>query len=305
MNQRLATWKSKGTYFDYRGNQIFYLKEGVGPVLLMLHGYPLNTYDWRFIWGPLAAKYTLVAPDMLGMGFSDKPTQHTYSCHDHADMHEALMEHLGLSECHILSHDLANSVVQELLSRDLEGKGKFRIHSVGFLNGGLFPDEYEPRLIQKILSHSPKPLGRLISKLITPTIFNRSISEVFGPQTKPNQEELSDYWDIITFNKGKSITHLVGRFIVDRKTHQQRWLNALQKTSIPMRYIDGPFDPNSGLHMANAYKKFVPNPDVIILDDAIGHWPQIEDPEATLKAYMEFRAGTWESCPFNPHLVDC
>jgi pimeloyl-ACP methyl ester carboxylesterase len=44
----------------------------------------------------LTDRLTVVAPDMLGMGLSDKPEKYEYTVHDHADMHEALMSGLGL-----------------------------------------------------------------------------------------------------------------------------------------------------------------------------------------------------------------
>ena len=54
-----------------------------------------------------------------------------------------------------------------------------------------------------------------------------------------------------------------------------------------MRFIDGPADPNSGRHMADCYRQLIPNPDVVMLDDGIGHWPQIEAPKAVLAALLE------------------
>ncbi|SKV70849.1 putative hydrolase [Mycobacteroides abscessus subsp. abscessus] len=56
----------------------------------------------------------------------------------------------------------------------------------------------------------------------------------------------------------------------------------MRETAVPMRMIDGPIDPNSGLHMAERYLEVIHDPDVVLLDDNIGHWPQIEAPEAVL-----------------------
>ena len=91
-----------------------------GPVLLLVHGYPFSSFDWKEIWPELTARFTVIAPDMLGMGFSAKPTEYEYTVHDHADMHEALLAHLGVSECHVLAHDIGDSVVQEMLARHEE-----------------------------------------------------------------------------------------------------------------------------------------------------------------------------------------
>ncbi|MEX2253374.1 MAG: alpha/beta hydrolase, partial [Thermoleophilaceae bacterium] len=47
-------------------------------------------------------------------------------------------------------------------------------------------------------------------------------------------------------------------------------------------------DPISGRRMAERYREVVPNPDVVLLDDRIGHWPQIEDPEAVTRHFLAF-----------------
>ena len=60
----------------------------------------------------------------------------------------------------------------------------------------------------------------------------------------------------------------------------------MRETDVPMRLIDGPVDPNSGRHMAERYLEVIPNPDVVMLDDDIGHWPQIEAPDAVLTHFL-------------------
>ena len=62
----------------------------------------------------------------------------------------------------------------------------------------------------------------------------------------------------------------------------------MQLTKIPMCFINGPADPNSGAHMAQRYRELIPAPIVILLDNDIGHWPQIEAPQAVIGAYKNF-----------------
>ena len=62
----------------------------------------------------------------------------------------------------------------------------------------------------------------------------------------------------------------------------------MQSTNILMCYICGPYDPNSGIHMAKRYKEFMPKPKIYILDKNIGHWPQLEDQKAFIAAYLSF-----------------
>lgn len=291
MDGELEQWKAAGEHFDYLGFDVFYRTAGSGPHLLLIHGYPFNTWDWAPIWDALTARFTVVAPDMVGMGFSAKPVAYEYSVHDHADMHEALLVELGIESAHILAHDLGDSVGQELLARHEfsdQSYGELRIESITWLNGGLFNESYTPRLLQKALSRTP--LGDLVSPLQSSALSRRliepTINEMFGPDTKPSRRMLDLFHQILEYNDGKRVTHKVGRFVTDRYAHRNRWVRAMRETSVPMRLIDGPMDPNSGRHMAQRYLQVIPHPDVVMLDDAIGHWPQIEAPEAVLAHFL-------------------
>ena len=185
MDAELERWKAGGQYFDYLGFDVFYRKQGSGPTLLLIHGYPFNSWDWAPMWDRLTDRFTVVAPDMLGMGFSDKPEKYEYTVHDHADMHEALMSDLGLGSAHILAHDIGDSVGQELLARHEFGQqvyGALRIESITWLNGGMFNEAYTPRLLQKVLSRTP--LGDLLSPLqanpMSRRLIEPTINELFG-----------------------------------------------------------------------------------------------------------------------------
>jgi pimeloyl-ACP methyl ester carboxylesterase len=292
MDGELERWKAAGKYFDYLGFNIFYRDEGRGPHLLLIHGYPFNTWDWAPLWGRLTERFTVIAPDMLGMGFSDKPAAYGYSVHDHADMHEALLAHLGVGSAHIMAHDIGDSVGQELLARhefSQQVYGAVTIDSITWLNGGLFNETYTPRLMQKVLSRTP--LGDILSPLqgspVSRRLIEPTINEMFGPNTKPSRRMLDLFHEILEYNDGKRVTHKVGRFVNDRYVHRNRWVRAMRETNIPMRLIDGPVDPNSGRHMAQRYLEVIPNPDVVMLDDNIGHWPQIEAPEAVLAHFLD------------------
>lgn len=291
MDGELQRWKDAGRYFDYLGFEVFYRTAGNGPTLLLIHGYPFNSWDWAPLWDRLAERFTVIAPDMLGMGFSDKPVAYEYTVPDHADMHEALLAHLGVASAHVLAHDLGDSVAQELLARHEFSQhvyGALHIESVTWLNGGLFNEAYTPRLLQKAMSATP--LGDIMSPLQGSSLSRRliepTINEMFGPDTKPSRRMLDLFHQILEYNDGKRVTHKVGRFVKDRYAHRNRWVRAMRETAVPMRLIDGPVDPNSGRHMAQRYLEVIPDPDVVMLGDGIGHWPQIEAPDEVLRHFL-------------------
>jgi pimeloyl-ACP methyl ester carboxylesterase len=297
MDAQLEAWRDRGELFDYLGFEVFYRREGSGPVLLLVHGYPFNSFDWHRIWDELTGRFTVIAPDMLGMGFSAKPREYQYSVADHADMHETLLRELGVTECHVLAHDIGDSVVQELLSRHEErepGERPYTIASITWLNGGMFIEAYRPRLIQTLTARTP--VGSLFARFpgvfLSDRVIRPSVNEVFGPNTKPTDDEWRRLSEVLSYNDGRLVMHKVGRFVVDRYHGRNRWVAAMRSTDVPMRLIDGPCDPNSGRHMAERYAELVPEADVVLLADDIGHWPQLEDPDGVLTHFLEFVPAT-------------
>jgi pimeloyl-ACP methyl ester carboxylesterase len=284
----LYDWRSAGKTFDYNGHAIFYREEGQGPVLLCIHGFPTASWDWHLLWPQLTQRFRVIALDMIGFGFSAKPPTYPYAIRDQATIHETLLRELGVDFIHILAHDYGDSVAQELLARYEDRRqtsaAGIKIESVCFLNGGLFPEAHRARRIQKLLL---TPLGPLLSRLTSERRFRRSFAAVFGPNTRPSDEELKAAWSLVAHNGGSKIAHKLIRYIPERRQQRDRWVGVLQQTKVPMRLIDGPADPVSGAHMAARYRELVPNADVVLLD-GIGHYPQIEDPPGVLAAFLEF-----------------
>ncbi|SFF63147.1 Pimeloyl-ACP methyl ester carboxylesterase [Fontimonas thermophila] len=282
-----SRWRDSGRRFAFGPHSIFYQRHGEGScALLLIHGFPTASWDWEPIWSTLCAHFPQVlAPDLLGFGFSDKPPHHRYSLMEQADLCEALLAHCGVNEVHLLAHDYGVSVAQELLARDLERHGHgLRLRSVAFLNGGLFPEVHRATAMQKLL-HSP--LAPLLTRFIRERGFGRALAKVFGPQTQPTPIELHDFWRLVAENDGVRVMPRLIRYLDERRKYRTRWVGALIHTRVPLRLINGPEDPVSGAHMAERYRELVPAADVVLLP-GIGHYPQVEAPDRTLAAFLAF-----------------
>jgi pimeloyl-ACP methyl ester carboxylesterase len=280
----IEDWRARGRRYVHRGHPIFYVEEGSGPVLLLIHGFPTASWDWTPIWAGLTARFRVIAPDLIGFGFSAKPARYEYSVMDQADLCAGLLADRGVHEADVLAHDYGDTVVQELLARANEGSDPLALRSVCFLNGGLFPETHRPQLIQKLLIG---PLGPLVARLVNRSSFGRSFSAVFGPQTRPAPEDLDAFWRLVVENDGLRVMPRLIRYMTERRTHRERWVGALQRARVPLRVIDGAVDPVSGAHMVERYRELVPDPDVVLLPE-VGHYPQVEAPAAVLAAYLAF-----------------
>ena len=282
------SWKALGSYLYYNSYKIFTIDVGVGDTIVLIHGFPTSSWDWHKLFKKLSQNYRIVAMDLLGFGFSDKPLSYKYSIRDQANLIESILLQKNISNFHILSHDYGDTVAQELLARNLEdwsnSGNKFEIESTCFLNGGLFPQAHRPLLIQKILMG---PLGRFVGKFFTKSKLEKNFRKIFGPNTQPTKEEIDQYWSIITYNKGLRISHLLIRYIRERIANEQRWIEAIQKSEIPIQLINGLKDSISGANMVEAYKNLITNPNIIELP-TVGHYPNMEAPEKVTQHFLSF-----------------
>ena len=290
----LADWQAAGLAFDHRGQRIFVREQAGGAggdTLLCLHGFPSASFDWYPLWDRLAARFgRVLAFDMLGYGFSAKPAGQDYPIPVQADIAESLLASRGVTSVHLLAHDVGDTVAQELLARDLERRagsrpGALRIASCVLLNGGLFPETHRASRAQKLLLG---PFGGLVAATVSERRFMPSFALVFGPDTKPDAEELAVFWSLLAHDRGHRRLHRLIRYILERRATRDRWVGALQATPVPLHLVDGAADPISGAHMVDRYRELVPNPDVTLLP-GIGHYPQTEAPAAVLDAVLRFR----------------
>ncbi|MBA4329368.1 MAG: alpha/beta hydrolase [Polaromonas sp.] len=277
-------WLAGGKRVPYQGRQVFVRVAGSGPALLLIHGYPTASYDWHRIWPALSRHHTLIAVDMLGMGLSDKPADLDCSIRAHADLHEWLISAMGLQRVCLLAHDLGVSVAQEMLARRMTGKPLAKIDAVVMLNGGLFPEAYRPRLILRILSSR---LGRWLGARMSRPAFGRTITALFGRDSPPGKVLLDDFWALVTHHEGLHITHRVGRFWQERLALRDRLVAPLLQRTVPLLFINGTSDPNSGQHMVDRYRALVPDALVSCLA-GVGHWPQLEQADVVSALVLRF-----------------
>lgn len=280
----VTTWYHDAATFNWKGQDIIYkLAANDKPWLVLIHGFPTCSYDWWKVWDHLAAHFNVLAPDMMGFGRSDKPKDFTYTIDHQATMHLDLIAALGITEFHVLAHDYGDTVTQEIMARELKGTS-WKTLSVCLLNGGLFPETHQPLLIQKLLM---SPIGFLLSKLMNEKKIEKSFSRIFGPDTQLAKEELQVYWELIAYKNGHHIAHKLIRYMQERVDNRSRWVGALQEYKGKLGLINGLVDPISGRHMVERYQELVSSENVWPLE-SIGHYPQVEEPQGVIDAYMQF-----------------
>ena len=156
-----------------------------------------------------------------------------------------------------------------------------------FLNGGLFPETHRALLTQKLLL---SPLGPLVNKFSNKRTFDRAMSRVFGPNSKPDAQELADYWTLVMHNNGKHIFHNLITYMRDRRQHRERWVAAIRDATVPVALINGSADPVSGAHMVARFQELELPLAFLAELPQIGHYPQMEAADQVAAAYLDFLA---------------
>src|SRR5215475_3081867 len=102
--------KQISTEFPFRsnfvkghGSKIHYIDEGKGEPILFLHGNPTSSYIWRNIIPHLTDIARCIAPDLIGMGRSDKPDIE-YRFFDHAKYVEGFIEKTKLKDITLVGY---------------------------------------------------------------------------------------------------------------------------------------------------------------------------------------------------------
>jgi pimeloyl-ACP methyl ester carboxylesterase len=96
-------------FADVNGIRLHYARAGQGPALLLLHGWPFTWYTWRLVLPNLAAHYTVLMPDLRGLGQSSRPAT-GYDSRTRAADAAGLLQQLGFEQAYVMGHDLGMEV---------------------------------------------------------------------------------------------------------------------------------------------------------------------------------------------------
>jgi pimeloyl-ACP methyl ester carboxylesterase len=104
---------AESRFAPVNGIHLHYVTMGQGPLLILLHGWPETWHEWHKIMPALASKFTVVAPDLRGLGLSEK-TRTGYDKRTLANDVAALIQYLGKGPAVIVGHDMGGKVAYVL-----------------------------------------------------------------------------------------------------------------------------------------------------------------------------------------------
>lgn len=276
LTDRVRAWAARGASEEFRGRAIHvFRQEGEGPLLVLLHGFPSSSYDWRLLLGDLPGREVL-AFDFLGFGLSEKPRDHDYSLFWQADLTEELVRrHGGGRAVRIVAHDMGTSVANELMARDLEGELELEIEEVVLFNGSMVLEASSPTPAQRALRSR---LGPLVARLSSERFFRREFGSVFSAEHPLSEEEAADQWSLVCHNGGRTLGHRLVSYMDQREEFAGRWHGAIRDWPGPLTLTWGLKDPVARVEVLDGLRELRPGVEVLELPE-LAHYPQIEAPE--------------------------
>ena len=108
-----SDFKYSKSFTTINGKNLAYVDSGEGDPIVFLHGNPTSSYLWRNVMPHLEGMGRLIAPDLIGMGDSDKldnsgPGRYTFI--EHAEYLYALFDELNLNNVTLVIHDWGSAL---------------------------------------------------------------------------------------------------------------------------------------------------------------------------------------------------
>jgi pimeloyl-ACP methyl ester carboxylesterase len=116
-----------GKTADAGGIKTNYLEAGSGEHVVLIHGSGpgVTSYaNWRVVMPALSEHFHVVAPDMVGFGFSERPSGVTYGLQTWADQTVALMDALGIEKAHMVGNSFGGAIALRIAAQHPERANK-------------------------------------------------------------------------------------------------------------------------------------------------------------------------------------
>lgn len=265
------------------GHRRAYVKVGSGPALLLLHGLGCDHATWMPVIDGLARRYTVIAPDLLGHGASDKPRA-DYSVGGFANGMRDLLTVLGIDKATVVGHSFGGGVAMQFGYQFPERTE--RLVLVG--SGGLGP-EVSPaiRAITTTGFHQVMGLLTLPGIRHLGTGGLRALSRT-GVKGFRDFDEVASIYDSFRDPAARAAVRHVVRAVVDWQGQIVTMADRAYLTdAMPMCVIWGDHDRVIPVSHAERAADLAPNARIEILPNA-GHFPHKDHPERFVKILHDF-----------------
>jgi pimeloyl-ACP methyl ester carboxylesterase len=269
------------------GHRRAFVKTGSGPALLLLHGLGCDHTTWLPVIEQLAKRYTVIAPDLLGHGQSDKPRA-DYSVGGYANGMRDLLTVLNIDKVTVVGHSLGGGVAMQFGYQFPERTERMVLVAPGGLG---------PEVTRMIRAVSLPGFNPVMGLLTLPGIRHvgvaglNALSRTGMTLTHDLDEVAQIYESFSNPATRKAISHVV-RAVVDTRGQLVTMVDRAYLTeAMPMLVIWGKDDRVIPVKHASTVAAVAPGAIVEVLGNS-GHFPHKDHPERFVKIINDFIRST-------------
>jgi pimeloyl-ACP methyl ester carboxylesterase len=277
-------WERLGSRRSIAGFEVFTIE--IGPLtderhepLLVLHGFPSCSYDYRKVIEGLASQRRVMLLDFVGFGLSEKPDIR-YSIELHADVVMEYIADAGVEQLALLTHDMGDSIGGELLARQAEGRWRTEVTRRVLTNGSIYLELAHLTDGQKFLLSLP---DQALADGLGADALAAALAATMAESSAEARADLAADGELICRDGGSALLPRTIRYIEDRRRAEHRYTGAIETHSSPLAIVWGTEDPIAVTEMATRIAEKRPDATLDLLE-GFGHYPMLEAPGHFLAA---------------------
>lgn len=280
MNRAVEAWARLGEHRELAGRRIFTIdapatEREVDEPLLVLHGFPSSSFDFRHVLDDLRRTRRVLLLDLLGYGLSAKPDVR-YTIGEQADIVTAFTATLGVDRLALLTHDMGDTVGGELLARQQEGAWPVEVTRRVLTNGSIYIEMAQLSAGQHLLLALPDERMTAGDALDASTV-QAGLAATFSPESAVDDDELTAQWELIAEADGHRVLPRLIRYIEERRAREGRFTGAIETHPSHLEIVWGVDDPIAVVAMTDRLLRARSDAGLTLLAGA-GHYPMIEAP---------------------------
>jgi haloalkane dehalogenase len=262
--------------------QVHYVDEGAGTPVVLVHGTPTWSFEWRHVIAGLRDRVRLLALDHLGFGLSERPTTVGYRPEDHARrFREWIVQALPSEPLHLVVHDYGGP-----FAFDWALDHTNRLHSLTVINSWMWPVDEDPSMARKARI-AASGLGRFLYRHLNAS--QRVIMpSAYGDRRRLTPAIHAQYLAVFLDKDSRQrvLFALAQGLLGSRRFYETLWARRSAFTSVPINLVWGVRDPAFPRHFLEKWQRAFPHARTTTIDTA-GHWPHEEEPAAVVKALRD------------------
>ena len=270
-------------YLTIHGHKRAFVKAGSGPALLLLHGLGCDHTTWLPVIAALSRRYTVIAPDLLGHGKSDKPRA-DYSVGGYANGMRDLLTVLGIDKATVVGHSFGGGVAMQFAYQFPERTERMILVAPGGIGREVTP---AIRAISLPGFQTLMGVATIPGLLQAMKLALRGLSAT-GVSHARDLDEVAEIVQHLSDRKARAaITHVV-RAVVDWRGQVVTMADRAYLThAMPMCVIWGTDDAVIPVSHAQLASRMAPEATVEVIRNA-GHFPHKDHPQRFVKVLNDF-----------------